>query len=363
MNKIRKYRERAHLSLQEVGDKLEVHVTAVAQWEKGIKNPTTKHRDKLARVLGCTIYDLYPALPIESEEEPQPTNIKSPFAKYSGILHLGDAEVDCYVLDTGDRVISLSATVRAISATNHGKLDGYVGVKALHEYISYEEVERNIIEFYIPQTGIELIGKGISAETFLDICTAYVRAFADNKLATKRQREIAMKCSIIISSCAKVGLIALVDEATGYQYQRAEDALQLKLRMFIAEEMREWEKTFPDELWEELGRLTHWNKPLHVRPKWWGKLVMELVYDALDPDVAEHLRDSKPTPRHGQNYHQWLTENYGLAALLSHINQVIGIAKTCNSIQELRDQVAKHYGKKSVQMTFYYPGDDRFEVK
>ena len=55
--------------------------------------------------------------------------------------------------------------------------------------------------------------------------------------------------------CAKVGLIALIDEATGYQYERETDALQIKLRTFIAAELREWEKTFPDELWEDLGAL------------------------------------------------------------------------------------------------------------
>jgi hypothetical protein len=72
---------------------------------------------------------------------------------------------------------------------------------------------------------------------------------------------------------AKLGLIALIDEATGYQYERAEDALQVKLRAFIADELRAWQKTFPDELWEEFGRLTNWKGALHTRPKWWGNLV------------------------------------------------------------------------------------------
>ena len=58
--------------------------------------------------------------------------------------------------------------------------------------------------------------------------------------------------------------------ATGYQYVRAEDALQVQLRAFLAEELRDWEKTFPDELWQEFGRLTGWSGPLHSRPKWWG---------------------------------------------------------------------------------------------
>ena len=152
-----------------------------------------------------------------------------------------------------------------------------------------------------------------------------------------------------------MGLIALIDEATGYQYDRAEDALQLKLKAFIADELREWEKTFPDELWEQFGRLTRWRGALHSRPKWWGKLVIELIYDALDPDIAKYLRENKPPPRHGLNYHQWFTQDVGLRALIGHIYEVIGIAKTCSDIRELRDRVAQHYGKEPVQLTMYLP--------
>ena len=131
------------------------------------------------------------------------------------------------------------------------------------------------------------MGRGITAERFLDICQAYVAALSANALTTDRQREIAIRCSILLASCAKVGLVALIDEATGYQYEREADALQIKLRAFISEELREWEKTFPDELWEEFGRLSNWKGPLHHRPKWCGKMVLELIYDALDPDISQ----------------------------------------------------------------------------
>jgi len=47
----------------------------------------------------------------------------------------------------------------------------------------------------------------------------------------------------------------------GYPYERAENALQRKLRAFSADELRAWEKTFPDELWEEFGQLTNWATP------------------------------------------------------------------------------------------------------
>ncbi|MGV9309899.1 P63C domain-containing protein [Nonomuraea sp. NPDC003727] len=279
----------------------------------------------------------------------QPSIPPSPFAKHRGVLPLGRYEIECYVLDNGERVLALREVVRALTDTDSGNLDNYIGAQSLQPYLNSKAILNSAIEYHIP--GTQFMGKGIRAESFLEICHAYVSALADNALSTERQNQVATRASILLSACAKVGLIALIDEATGYQYERAEDALQLKLRAYISEELREWEKTFPDQLWEEFGRLTRWQGPLHSRPKWWGKLVMELIYEALDPDVAKALKETKPNPRHGQNYHQWLTEHKGLKELITHINQVIGIAKTCDTIMELREKVAFHYGRQPLQLT------------
>lgn len=188
---------------------------------------------------------------------------------------------------------------------------------------------------------------------FLDICKAYVAALSADILSSKtaltdRQREIAIKCSILLSACANVGLDALIDEATGYQYERKEDELQIKLRLYIAEELREWEKTFPDELWEEFGRLTNWATPLKSRPKWWGKLVIELIYDTLDKDVAKYLRENKPPT--GVHWHRHLTENIGIRQLVSRCYEIIGMSKTCNTINELKIRVNHHYKKLPLQI-------------
>lgn len=273
---------------------------------------------------------------------------KSPFAKYVGSLELGQKSVDCYVLDDERRVISMRATVRAISGDENGKIADYIGIKALSPYISASRIMDSIVEFNIP--GTQFTAKGIAAETFLDICSAYVSAMSDGATLTEKQYRTAVNCSILLTACAKTGLIALIDEATGYQYARESDALQVKIRAFISDELRAWEKTFPDELWEEFGRLTGWSGSLHQRPKYWGKLVLELIYDALDPDVADYLKNNKPAPRHGKNYHQWFTEDYGVNKLVTHINQITGIAKTCSTMDELRHKVALYYKKDDLQL-------------
>lgn len=112
----------------------------------------------------------------------------------------------------------------------------------------------------------------------------------------------------------------------------------------------------PDELWEEFGRLTHWQGSLHNRPKWWGKLVIELIYNTLDPDVAQYLKENKPPP--GIKWHQQLTENYGVRQLVSRCFEIVGMAKPCETMSELRRKVAHHYGNEPFQLTIYLPTGD-----
>lgn len=273
---------------------------------------------------------------------------KLPFAKWKGKIDLGGNNLDCYVLQDETRVLSSGSTTKAIANIERGSLQDYIGQKALNPFIDKEKILQESIRFTIP--GTQWVGMGITTEHFELICRGYVQAlYTSPQSLTERQKEIAVKCAVLTTGLTRTGLDALVDEATGYQYERDEDALQVKLRAFISEELRAWEKTFPDELWEEFGRLTGWKTPLTSRPKWWGKLVNELIYDTLDPDVASYLRENKPAS--GVKWHQQLTENYGVRMLVSRCYEVIGMAKSCDDIRELRELVALHYGKKPVQIT------------
>jgi hypothetical protein len=101
------------------------------------------------------------------------------------------------------------------------------------------------------------------------------------------------------------------------------------------------------------AQITGWSGPLHSRPKWWGKLVIELIYDTLDPDVAEWLKTHKPLPN--ARWFQQLSENYGVRKLASRCYEVIGMAKECMNMRELPDKVAMHYGREPVQLRLYLP--------
>jgi P63C domain len=108
---------------------------------------------------------------------------------------------------------------------------------------------------------------------------------------------------------------------------------------------------FPVGDWDGLG--AKWNGPVHSRPKYWGKLVTELIYEYLDRDVAKWLKEHAPRPMKGQNYHQWLNSQSGLKKLMEHIWTVVGMAAACRTMSELREKMAERYGRMPVQLTFY----------
>jgi hypothetical protein len=327
--------------------------STVQHWASTGNIPAKWHKE-LLRVAADRGISLRPEELVVAPGNARPAEVapRLPVAEWQGELEVGDQAVSCFVLDDGRRIISRTgATTYLTGLKGQGSLETYIRVEALEPYLPPDLADQ-MVEFTIPEVTHKKV-MGVTAETFLDICRAYVRAREAEGLQTDRQREIAGQAALFLVACGKVGLIALIDEATGFQYQRDEDALRLKLKLFLEDEMREWEKTFPDELWKEFGRLTNWRGSIAKRPKYWGKLVMELVYDYLDTDVAQWLKDNAPKPRHGQNYHQWLTSQYGLQKLTEHIWMLIGMARACHTMGELRTRMAEQFGRTPIQYTFF----------
>jgi hypothetical protein len=254
--------------------------------------------------------------------------------------------ISCYNLDNGQRVFRFRDMTLVLRGKKHGKFANYLATENIRKYIPqrlWPDPNR------LAQGVTEANENGhiittYDALDFIDICVAFVKAADQREKLSLAQQEIVERAQQFIIASAKVGITGLIDEATGIQYIRPPDELEYKMAFFLADDLRPWEKTFPDKFWMELGRLTNWTN-LKLRPKYWGKLVNEFVYEALDKDVAEYLFKNKPPKYTGQRYFQWLHEDRGVKALLEHIWTVVGLAKTCATVNDLRYEINKNFSK------------------
>lgn len=282
------------------------------------------------------------------------TALAAPVAQWPGLLPVGDEELPCYVLADGRSVITRTGGLNFLTGgKGGGNLESYLRVQVLKPFLP-DDLEDQFFDISIPQVVNKSV-QAMSASAFIDICRAYARARDTGALTSESQAAIAIRSSALLAAFAKTGIEAAIHEVTGYQFERAPDALRTKLKLFLEEEMRPWEKTFPDELWVQFGRLTNWRGPIHSRPKYWGKLVNELVYGYLDGDVMTWLKENAPAPRSGQNYHQWLSSQFGLRKLVEHIWMLIGMASACRDMADLRQRMGEKFGREKVQFIMYLP--------
>lgn len=185
------------------------------------------------------------------------------------------------------------------------------------------------------QEGSNLTRLGYGAEILPLICDVYLAAREAGVLTTQQQAT-AKHAEILVRGLARVGIVALVDEATGYQSKRAKDELAKILEAYVNEEYRKWVRKFPEVFFEELYKLHSWDfRPgNHNHPGYVGKFINQYVYDALPDGVLEGLREVNPKNSSGnrtRRHHQHLTEEQGLSHLEDQIKETVTLMKLADS--------------------------------
>ena len=131
---------------------------------------------------------------------------------------------------------------------------------------------QNLIEFKPLHGGN--VHYGYPAAILPEICNVFLSARNDKKLLEKQQH-IAQRCEILIRALASVGIIALVDEVTGFQKSRKADALRYLIEKYIEEFARPWMKEFPDSFFIGLDKIYENKKTTsRNRPLYYGKFIL-----------------------------------------------------------------------------------------
>jgi hypothetical protein len=140
----------------------------------------------------------------------------------------------------------------------------------------------------------------------------------------------------LLIAVAKTGIIALIDEATGYQETRERDALRRILDKFLRVEFAAWAKRFPDEFYREIFRLKgwEWQGMKMNRPSVVGHYTNDIVYARLAPGILTELRSVNPVVSNGNRdhrHHQHLTDEIGHPALQQHIHTLLAFMRANTS--------------------------------
>lgn len=289
--------------------------------------------------------------------------------KHDGELDLNGIKIPCYILEDGTRVLSGNAMQVALKMVEEktpnksgSRLTRYLGQKTLLPFI-YKDKELGHFEPLECYKGSQKIN-GYEATILADICDVFLEARKHIKLS-QRQEIIANQCEILIRAFAKVGIIALVDEATGYQYDREKDELQKILKAYISEELLPWQKRFPDIFYKELFRLNDWDftiKGIKKRPGVIGKWTNILIYDQLPKGIIDELKSKTPKNQSGNyiaKFHQSLTLDVGEPNLEKQINQIITLFQLSDNMKHMWSHFNKLKSRQEGQLEIPFKFDEK----
>lgn len=295
-----------------------------------------------------------------------------PQAEYEGEFSLGGTPISCAVLPNGTRIIAQAAFLRALGRSRSPKagtgvlstvdeLPFFLQADALKPFISEDLAMSTNPIFYRAKS--EGRGVGYDARLLPQVAEVYLK-FRDEMLRQRREiparyERMIAAADILVRGLANVGIIALVDEATGFQRDRAATALAEILEKFIAKELRPWVQTFPNEYYAQLFRLRglEFPKDSVKRPQYFGHLTNDIIYARLAPKVLEELKNATPrTPegRHKHHLHRRLTEDFAHPRLREHLAAVVTAMQLSDDyddfLQKL-DRVKPRFGE-TLQLPF-----------
>ncbi len=264
-------------------------------------------------------------------------------ATHRGILDLAGVSVPCAVLSNKKRVISQTGLFDAFDRPRKGEkrqegLPSIIGANNLLAFVTDELREKSVALPYVHTNG--RLAYGYDAELVPLVAELYLIASeSDPSPLIDSQFKIVQRAQILVRSLAKVGIAALIDEATGYQYDREKDDLQKLLKAYVAEDYLKWQARFPRKYYQEVFRLygLPYNPHSLKRPQYIGHFTNTFVYKQLPKGVLDDLKNKNPKNQDGirkRKHHQHLTAEIGLPHLDRHLTKLITVMELSDSKED-----------------------------
>jgi hypothetical protein len=264
-------------------------------------------------------------------------------------------DVDCYVLDDEQKtaVISQRGMGAAISLgdSSGAALPRFIKGDKIAPYVGGELSEKlqNPIVFQSPALGANppATVHGYDVTILIDLCKAIIKADTEGKLL-KRQEHIARQAHIILGASAKRGIQDLVYRLSGYDATREQAIAAFKF--FVREEARDYEREFPNQLYQEWYRLYQLPMPERNKPWKFKHLTVSQVWWPLahsNGHILQLTRAQRATSaERRKRLHQFLSD-IGVKALRQHLGQLLGIAQVSRDKVEYEKHVRRIFGQQT----------------
>ncbi|HEV1996415.1 MAG TPA: P63C domain-containing protein [Candidatus Acidoferrum sp.] len=296
-----------------------------------------------------------------------------PQASHDGPLHIGDAVLIAANLPNGKRLLSQTTMLTAIGRSPNppagtgvlATLDGlpsFLRAEVLKPFISEELMLSTTPIHFKLKNGTRTVG--YDAMLLPMVCEVYLRLrdhlssrLADGDAAEKRRaRSVLRQYKHIVEACdrltrglARRGIIALIDDATGYQADKAREEVQRIIQAYVAPALVPWTRKFPHEFFREVYRLLGWEyRPGQIKhPQYMGRFINKYVYEALPPGVLDELKRRLPKNEHGNRrakLWQLLTVDTGSPHLDKQLTADITLMQVSDSKAQFEDNFEKVFG-------------------
>ena len=239
-----------------------------------------------------------------------------------GVARFGEMGCEAVVLDDGSRGYLRRQMAEMIGQHIHNRSSRFTQICADFAPKSLSLLEKSDSQILMPHGGL---AQFFPAGVVPDIASGVIAAALEGRLHKSRLGMVA-PCLKIIHALASTGEVALIDEATGYQYHRAPDALQELIGKLLRQSGSSWERRVQPDYYRAIYRLFGWRYQGHVQnpPHVLGQITLRWVYaQVLPPELLDEIRNRKGL---SEKHHQWFSER-GLERLTQQIHSVTAIAR------------------------------------
>lgn len=262
-------------------------------------------------------------------------------------------DAECYILDDAEKTVVVSKTglAKLLGIGEHGRdIDRFLSRNYMAKFLDPILLEK-MTKPYIFQwrstvpTSVLDEAHGFDITLIGDIATALINADREGALPKNRSSS-ARLAQKLVNASMKAGIKGLGYAIAGYrpEVQEVIDAF----KAFVREEARQYEKEFPDELYEEWYRLYQLNRPERGRPIRFGQLTNMQIYIPLAKSkgkILDQIRASRDeNGKQTDKLHLFLSE-IGVKALRQHIGKLLGVAAMSDTKEEYEAGIEKVFGK------------------